>query len=104
RLPARVVDIMRAILNLLPIAGLFVLACTQAPTPASPPSEPAPTATNTAPPTSTPQPSKEGPEGAMCGGIAGFGCAPELYCHFALDAHCGAADQTGTCKAKPEMC
>lgn len=40
----------------------------------------------------------------MCGGIAGFGCAPGLYCDFPIDAHCGAADQAGTCKPKPEMC
>jgi hypothetical protein len=40
----------------------------------------------------------------MCGGIAGFGCAAGLYCAFALDAHCGAADQSGVCKAIPEMC
>jgi hypothetical protein len=57
------------------------------------------------PPTSTaPTPSKAGPEGAMCGGIGGFGCAEHLYCDFALDAQCGAADQSGVCKQIPEMC
>ncbi|HEY8945006.1 MAG TPA: Kazal-type serine protease inhibitor domain-containing protein [Polyangiaceae bacterium] len=51
-----------------------------------------------------PSPSKSGPEGAACGGIAGFGCAAGLYCSFAADAHCGAADQTGVCRPVPEMC
>jgi hypothetical protein len=40
----------------------------------------------------------------MCGGLAGFGCAAGLYCSFPLEATCGAADQTGTCEAIPEMC
>jgi len=40
----------------------------------------------------------------MCGGIAGFGCAAGLYCAFALEAHCGAADQAGVCKPIAEMC
>jgi hypothetical protein len=40
----------------------------------------------------------------MCGGIAGFGCAPGLYCAFPVEAHCGAADQSGICKPIPEMC
>ena len=40
----------------------------------------------------------------MCGGIAGFGCAAQLYCDFALEAHCGAADQSGVCKPIPQLC
>jgi hypothetical protein len=44
------------------------------------------------------------PEGAMCGGIAGFACAADLYCAYAPEAQCGAADQSGTCAKKPEMC
>lgn len=40
----------------------------------------------------------------MCGGIAGFGCAPGLYCAFPVEAHCGASDQAGVCKLIPEMC
>ncbi|MFZ5893616.1 MAG: Kazal-type serine protease inhibitor domain-containing protein [Myxococcota bacterium] len=51
-----------------------------------------------------PAPSKAGPAGAMCGGIAGFGCAAGLYCAFPIEAHCGAADQSGVCKPIPEMC
>lgn len=40
----------------------------------------------------------------MCGGIAGIACAERLYCSYALEAHCGAADMSGTCKPIPEMC
>lgn len=40
----------------------------------------------------------------MCGGIAGFGCAPGGYCSFSPEAQCGAADQSGTCAVVPEMC
>lgn len=58
-----------------------------------------------APPAGTaPAPSKAGPQGAACGGIAGFGCAPGLYCSFAPEAHCGAADMTGLCQPVAEMC
>jgi hypothetical protein len=40
----------------------------------------------------------------MCGGIAGIGCAERLYCSYAIEAHCGAGDMSGTCKPIPEMC
>jgi hypothetical protein len=40
----------------------------------------------------------------MCGGLAGFQCPDKHYCSFALDAHCGASDMTGTCKPIPELC
>jgi hypothetical protein len=40
----------------------------------------------------------------MCGGIAGFGCEAGAYCSYPLEAQCGAADQSGTCRAIPEMC
>jgi hypothetical protein len=69
---------------------------TEAPPPASAP----PTAAGTA----QPAPSKSGPAGALCGGLAGFGCGAGLYCAFPLEAHCGAADQTGVCKAIPDVC
>ena len=49
-------------------------------------------------------PSKIHPAGGACGGIAGFGCEPGLYCSFAPDARCGAADQMGTCTKIAEMC
>jgi len=45
-----------------------------------------------------------GAPGAMCGGIAGFRCAEALFCDFPAEAHCGAADQTGTCQPKPGAC
>lgn len=105
---------------LVPATGLvglgLALACApSAPCPAANPSPPtastgAPTTvpsvqpTSEAPPQTTPPPSKSGAAGAMCGGIAGFGCAANLYCDFPLDAHCGAADQTGVCKPIAEMC
>jgi hypothetical protein len=41
---------------------------------------------------------------AICGGIAGLACAADQYCAFPPDALCGAADQTGTCEAKPNAC
>lgn len=42
--------------------------------------------------------------GDICGGLAGFQCAPGLFCEFTPEAQCGAADQSGQCKAKPELC
>jgi hypothetical protein len=39
-----------------------------------------------------------------CGGFAGLQCNDGEYCHFAIDATCGAADQTGICEAVPEAC
>jgi hypothetical protein len=49
-------------------------------------------------------PSKLQPAGGMCGGIAGFGCNPGLYCWFPPEAQCGAADQSGTCQPLGDMC
>jgi hypothetical protein len=40
----------------------------------------------------------------MCGGIAGIQCPPKHYCSFAPEAHCGAADMSGTCAPMPEAC
>ena len=40
----------------------------------------------------------------ICGGIAGVACGSGEYCSFPASAHCGAADQTGTCAKKPEAC
>jgi hypothetical protein len=39
-----------------------------------------------------------------CGGFTGKACPKDLYCDFASDAQCGAADQMGTCKARPQVC
>jgi Pacifastin inhibitor (LCMII)/Kazal-type serine protease inhibitor domain len=41
---------------------------------------------------------------AICGGLAGFQCADGQYCNYPIDALCGAADATGTCLDKPELC
>src|SRR5690348_14118424 len=40
----------------------------------------------------------------MCGGIAGIQCPPQQYCSFAPEAHCGAADMSGTCAPVPDVC
>jgi len=43
--------------------------------------------------------------GEMCGGIAGFTCGmPNDFCKTEISAQCGAADQTGVCTPKPEIC
>ena len=47
----------------------------------------------------------EGEGGAnACGGLLGLSCADDEFCSFAADAFCGAADQTGTCEPRPEVC
>jgi len=40
----------------------------------------------------------------MCGGIAGLRCPDKQYCAYAPEAHCGAADMSGTCAKIPEAC
>lgn len=46
--------------------------------------------------------------GEACGGMAGIMCEGErsgaAYCAYAPTAQCGAADQMGTCTARPQMC
>jgi hypothetical protein len=44
------------------------------------------------------------PSGGACGGLSGLQCSDGEFCNFALDASCGAADQTGTCTLVPEAC
>ena len=44
------------------------------------------------------------PGDGTCGGITGKQCAAGQYCDFAPETKCGAGDQTGTCKTKPELC
>jgi hypothetical protein len=40
-----------------------------------------------------------------CGGmVAGNGCPEGQFCDFPLEAMCGAADGTGVCRARAEMC
>lgn len=45
-----------------------------------------------------------GPSERMCGGIAGLQCPAKQYCSFAPEAHCGAADMSGTCAPIPDAC
>lgn len=42
--------------------------------------------------------------GNMCGGIAGIACAPGLFCEMGPDAQCGAADRSGICTVRPQVC
>jgi len=101
--------------------GLLLVSLLVACSPATPqPQEPAAPATTT--PVTTPPAtggaggtSATGTGGAatgiggataekMCGGIAGIQCPANQYCSFAPEAHCGAADMSGTCAPKPDMC
>lgn len=43
-------------------------------------------------------------EGEICGGLQGLTCEEGEYCNYAIDAQCGAADQTGTCAPIAENC
>ena len=83
---------------LLFVALAFCSACS-----ANPASSPSPNQPATAPPANSGEPASPKAE-AVCGGLAGFACAAGTYCAFELEAHCGAADQTGVCKAIPERC
>ncbi len=40
----------------------------------------------------------------ICGGLAGFTCAPDEWCDYPDLSMCGAADQTGTCQPRPQAC
>ncbi len=42
--------------------------------------------------------------GGICAGFAGFQCRGNLFCDFAPEAQCGAADQSGTCARRPQIC
>ena len=42
--------------------------------------------------------------GAMCGGLQGLACGTGQYCDYPAAAMCGAADQTGICRPRPEVC
>ncbi|MFO0758768.1 MAG: Kazal-type serine protease inhibitor domain-containing protein [Byssovorax sp.] len=41
---------------------------------------------------------------AVCGGLGNLPCGDGQFCDYPVDAMCGAADGTGTCKQKPEAC
>jgi len=40
----------------------------------------------------------------LCGGLLGAGCSANEYCAYDIKAACGAADQTGVCTPKPQVC
>jgi hypothetical protein len=42
--------------------------------------------------------------GITCAGLLGAGCAAGMYCDLPISSSCGAADQTGVCKVKPDAC
>ncbi len=42
--------------------------------------------------------------GNRCGGLLGAACSKGEYCAYASSAACGAADQTGQCEPRPEVC
>ena len=43
--------------------------------------------------------------GGHCGGMMGLVCGqPQDFCRMSADAQCGAADQTGICSPRPQMC
>jgi hypothetical protein len=44
------------------------------------------------------------PTGPVCGGFGGATCDAGSFCNYPLGAQCGAADQTGTCEAIPDVC
>lgn len=41
---------------------------------------------------------------AICGGIAGHGCTSNQFCDYPDQSMCGAADQTGVCRPRPQVC
>jgi predicted small lipoprotein YifL len=79
---------MKARVLIAALATLALAACGQTTTTETPPPEPA---TQTA------------AQGEMCGGIAGVQCGEGLYCQYA-EGTCGAADQSGTCQQRPDVC
>lgn len=40
----------------------------------------------------------------ICGGIAGIVCKDNQWCDYPDNAVCGAVDQMGTCRIRPEIC
>jgi hypothetical protein len=40
----------------------------------------------------------------VCGGIAALQCGADEWCNFPPHAQCGAADQTGVCEERPQIC
>jgi hypothetical protein len=79
------------------LCGVAILACSGSSSTGVP-------ANNSNDVTSSGGGASSGGSGKSCGGMTGAACAATEYCDYALDAICGAADQTGTCKAKPTVC
>lgn len=52
----------------------------------------------------TGNPTPPDPNAKICGGLQGADCPDDQFCSFAPNAKCGAADQTGVCKTKPQIC
>ncbi|MDB4977635.1 MAG: hypothetical protein JWN48_5976 [Myxococcaceae bacterium] len=52
----------------------------------------------------TTSPGDDAGKGKVCGGRSGGQCGAKQYCAFEVAALCGDADQTGTCKNRPEIC
>jgi hypothetical protein len=109
----------------LVIATLLLGSACTTPTPAPQepvPTTPVPTAPTAAPSASSPDGTASGGSATngggaaavggangsthekMCGGIAGLRCPEKQYCSYAPEAHCGAADMSGTCAPMPEVC
>src|SRR5262245_10402230 len=44
------------------------------------------------------------PQPKTCGGFAGLSCAANEYCAYETYQACGAGDQLGTCKPRPQTC
>lgn len=77
------------------ILAVFLSACYTASSPYGPPPP------GHFPPHQTPLPQ----QGQMCGGIMGAQCSnPNEFCQYSPQAQCGAADQSGVCSPRPEMC
>jgi hypothetical protein len=47
---------------------------------------------------------KDGGPGSTCGGLRGAACSSDSFCHFDPAAYCGAADATGVCWPRPQVC
>ena len=56
-------------------------------------------------PTQNPASDRISSTGQICGGIAGFVCGERTdFCRMSTAEQCGAADQTGICTPRPEIC
>ena len=45
-----------------------------------------------------------GNELGLCGGLTGASCEDDEFCSYPPSAQCGAADATGVCEARPDVC